>query len=189
MEWSWWSGRCTKESTVQTGTVEVKVGTRDETKSVNLQKYWNPKYNPATWPHMVTYTIGFSKEAYQWTDAPTPPTAQIPFGYDNGFIDLVTGWQSWPKMSTNSDIRGMDLWHAAINGRGRFYAVEKGKILKMSSVKSSARLMMKAHPCPTKSPEAAAPAVTTFRKAMPGFLHRSIAPSKVGVARSRPHGL
>ena len=129
VEWSWWSGRCTKESTVQTGTVEVKVGTRDETKSVNLQKYWNPKYNPATWPHMVTYTIGFSKEAYQWTDAPTPPTAQIPFGYDNGFIDLVTGWQSWPKMSTNSDIRGMDLWHAAINGRGRFYAVEKGEDL------------------------------------------------------------
>lgn len=124
-----WRGRCTKEETVQTGTEEVKVGTRDETKSVNLQKYWNPKYNPATWPHMVTYTIGFSKEAYQWTGNPTPPTAQIPFGYDNGFIDLVTGWQSWPKMSTNSDIRGMDLWHAAINGRGRFYAVEKGEDL------------------------------------------------------------
>ncbi|HQS19530.1 MULTISPECIES: PilC/PilY family type IV pilus protein [unclassified Acidovorax] len=100
-----------------------------ETKSVDLQKYWNPKYNPATWPHMVTYTIGFSKEAYQWTDTPTPPTAQIPFGYDNGFVDLVTGWQSWPKMSSNSDIRGMDLWHAAINGRGRFYAVEKGEDL------------------------------------------------------------
>lgn len=100
-----------------------------ETKSVNLQKYWNPKYNPATWPHMVTYTIGFSKEAYEWTDAPTPPTAQIPFGYDNGFIDLATGWKSWPKMSSNSDIRGMDLWHAAINGRGRFYAVEKGEDL------------------------------------------------------------
>lgn len=126
--WDWWD-RCTKVETVQTGTEEVKVGTRDETKSVNLQKYWNPKYNPATWPHMVTYTIGFSKEAYQWTDAPTPPTAQIPFGYDNGFIDLVTGWQSWPKMSNNSDIRGMDLWHAAINGRGRFYAVEKGEDL------------------------------------------------------------
>lgn len=32
-------------------------------KTATLQKYWNPRYNPATWPHMVTFTIGFSKDA------------------------------------------------------------------------------------------------------------------------------
>jgi type IV pilus assembly protein PilY1 len=108
---------------------DVKVGENKETKSVNLQKYWNPIYNPATWPHMVTYTIGFSKEAYAWSGSPTPPTEQIPFGDNNGFVDIATGWESWPKMSSNSDKRGIDLWHAAINGRGRFYAVEKGEHL------------------------------------------------------------
>ena len=34
------------------------------TNTVTLKKFWNPKYNPATWPHMVTHTIGFSEMAY-----------------------------------------------------------------------------------------------------------------------------
>jgi hypothetical protein len=29
-------------------------------KNAILERFWNPRYNPATWPHMVTYTIGFS---------------------------------------------------------------------------------------------------------------------------------
>ena len=113
------------------------------TKSVNLKKYWNPKYNPATWPHMVTYTIGFSEQATTWPGAPTiaPPTSQVPFGYDNGFIDLVTGWEKWPLMRSGSTseygytnntydpVRSLDLWHAAINGRGRFYAVNQAEDL------------------------------------------------------------
>jgi Tfp pilus tip-associated adhesin PilY1 len=31
-----------------------------------LERYWNPRNNPATWQHMVTYTIGF-KSAAQWS--------------------------------------------------------------------------------------------------------------------------
>ncbi|MDD2712463.1 MAG: PilC/PilY family type IV pilus protein [Simplicispira sp.] len=105
------------------------------TKTVNLQKYWNPKYNPATWPHMVTYTIGFSEQATKWksrTNIANPaPTDQVPVGFDNdGFKDLVTGWEQWPDLlsstyhvSDSDSDRSLDLWHAAINGRGRFYAV------------------------------------------------------------------
>ena len=101
-----------------------------ETKSVDLQKYWNPKYNPATWPHMVTYTIGFSEEAVTWPGASDiiAPTDKVPFGYDNSFIDLVTGWQTWPAMSSENR-RSLDMWHAAINGRGRFYAVTEAEDL------------------------------------------------------------
>ena len=105
------------------GYVQIPV---TETKSVNLQKYWNPKYNPATWPHMVTYTIGFSEEAVNWpgaTEIIAPPEEKrVPFGFENGFIDLITGWQNWPKMDAENK-RSLDLWHAAINGRGRYYAV------------------------------------------------------------------
>ena len=101
-----------------------------ETKSVSLQKYWNPKYNPATWPHMVTYTIGFSDEAVTWPGASEiiAPSTKTPFGYDNSFIDLITGWQTWPNLS-NENQRSLDLWHSAINGRGRFYAVTEAEDL------------------------------------------------------------
>lgn len=95
-----------------------------------LEKYWNPRYNPATWPHMVTYTIGFSTDAITWPGAIdiVAPTQQVPFGYDKSFLSLVNGSQTWPAMD-NENKRALDLWHAALNGRGRFYAVKEGKDL------------------------------------------------------------
>lgn len=94
---------------------------------VALKKYWNPKFNPANWPHMVTYTIGFSSLAYTWPGAPAiiRPTEMVPFGYDGSFPNLVNGTQTWPAMD-NENKRSLDLWHAALNGRGRFFAVEQG---------------------------------------------------------------
>jgi type IV pilus assembly protein PilY1 len=123
-------GRCTLWTQGQIGTTPVKVGTKEETKTVNLGKYWNPKYNPATWPHMVTYTIGFSDEAVTWPGANDiiAPSVKVPFGYDNSFVDLVTGWQTWPAMD-NENKRSLDLWHAAINGRGGYYAVTEAEDL------------------------------------------------------------
>ncbi|MDB5939373.1 MAG: Neisseria PilC domain protein [Polaromonas sp.] len=99
-------------------------------KDAVLARYWNPRYDPATWPHMVTYTIGFSNMAVTWPGAPTisGPTQKVPFGYDNSFLDLVTGNRTWPLMD-NENKRALDLWHAALNGRGRFYAVMKGEDL------------------------------------------------------------
>ncbi|MFG5777951.1 pilus assembly protein [Comamonas sp. J-3] len=95
-----------------------------------LQRYWNPKYNPATWPHMVTYTIGISNDATTWPSAPSiiAPTEKVPFGYDGSFQDLVTGHKTWPVMN-NEKVRALDLWHAALNGRGRFYSVMTGQDL------------------------------------------------------------
>ncbi|HOB66817.1 PilC/PilY family type IV pilus protein [Ottowia sp.] len=97
-----------------------------------LERYWNPRYDPATWPHMVTYTIGFSNDATTWPGAPNiiAPTAKVPFGYDGSFRDLVTGNKLWPNMINGGEpVRALDLWHAALNGRGRFYAVMKGEDL------------------------------------------------------------
>lgn len=97
---------------------------------------------------MVTYAIGFSDSAIEWLGAPTikPPSltkmvSEVDgggyFGYDNGFTDLVTGWETWPAMNISNtgnetdgkEVRSLDLWHAAINGRGRFYPVKKGEDL------------------------------------------------------------
>nr|WP_237426629.1 PilC/PilY family type IV pilus protein [Delftia sp. CH05] len=99
--------------------------------STTLDRYWNPRYNPATWPHMVTYTIGFSRMAFNWNYASiTAPSQMVPFGYDGSFPSLANGTVTWPNLTSSTETRNaLDLWHAALNGRGRFYAVEKGEDL------------------------------------------------------------
>lgn len=105
-------------------------GKDSRNRDATLDRFWNPRYNPATWAHMVTYTIGFSNVAVTWPGASdiSAPTSKVPFGYDGSFPDFVTGNKSWPKLDSE-DKRSLDLWHAALNGRGRFYAVEKGEDL------------------------------------------------------------
>lgn len=134
-------------------------------KDAVLDRFWNPRYNPANWPHMVTYTIGLSKMAYTWpgnkisgsVDPAAPDTActvikapgqgcaagnkatfttdlMVPFSYDKGsngtLPDFITGNIKWPNISSGGEsVRSLDLWHSALNGRGRFYAVDKGEDL------------------------------------------------------------
>lgn len=103
--------------------------------TATLPKYWNPRYNPATWPHMVTYTVGFSSDSLpekNYTSSGTDkgnitaPSSMLPYDFDGNFADYANGTYSW--RARNSD-KGHDMWHAAINGRGRFFAVEKGEDL------------------------------------------------------------
>ncbi|WP_336691941.1 pilus assembly protein [Delftia acidovorans] len=123
--------------------------------SVTLDRYWNPRYNPATWPHMTTFTIGFSEYALPqsnysngtWHSLITPPSSLLPYGYDGNFADYAKGTFTWraaggvingppplptpgarPQFQPVAD-RGHDMWHAAINGRGQFYAVNRSEDL------------------------------------------------------------
>lgn len=113
------------------GATETFPNTQPGGSAVTLDRFWNPRYNPATWPHMVTYTIGFSAMAYQWDyTSIVRPTQMLPFGYDGSFANLANGTVSWPNLTSSTESRNaLDLWHAALNGRGRFYAVEKGEDL------------------------------------------------------------
>lgn len=156
-------------------------------KTATLEKYWNPRYDPATWPHMVTYTIGFSKDSIPtkqyrpmgnnsqaekniglyWMDkkvgnewfekkdgliwqydgpeladttntatnngnegALIKPTTSLPYGYDGSFADYAAGRAQW--YSVKGGGASQDMWHAAINGRGKFYPVERGEDLKLA---------------------------------------------------------
>ena len=121
-------------------------------KSFTFEKYWNPKYNPATWPHLTTFTIGFSNDALpqrtykrsgtSWTNqnkAPTSPTEMLPYGQDGSLAEFAQGVLDWHAVHDvgsplypqgNRSDRGHDMWHAALNSRGQFYAVEKGEDLK-----------------------------------------------------------
>ena len=57
-----------------------------------------------------------------------PPSSNLPYGYDGSFADYAAGRAQW--FSVKGGEAGQDMWHAAINGRGQFYAVEKGEDLK-----------------------------------------------------------
>lgn len=95
-----------------------------------LERYWNPRYNPASWPHMQTYTVGIGVDATTWPGAPQilAPTQQLPMAYDGSFAALASGDLGWPDMLTQGEaVRALDLWHAALNGRGRFYAAKNGQ--------------------------------------------------------------
>ena len=56
-----------------------------------------------------------------------PPSSTLPYGYDGSFADYASGWAQWHAIAEQEQD---DMWHAAINGRGQFYAVEKGEDLK-----------------------------------------------------------
>lgn len=124
--------------------------------TVTFDKYWNPKYDPATWQHLVTFSIGYGTDATEWSAELTSnvsknkqgyPTEIVPYSWDGAFPNLMTN-TPWPIMGQHvynnyfpSDYSDdgmfgsgpvgtdynstLDLWHTAINGRGRFYAVKQ----------------------------------------------------------------
>jgi Tfp pilus tip-associated adhesin PilY1 len=107
-------------------------------------QYWNPQNDPATWQHMTNYAIGLGLSAslvhdcYYNPDTPTAdpnnPTPGCPAWGGNTFAGdyqgLANGTLNWPRINTtptlNSEPDGhvYDLWHAAINSRGKFYSAD-----------------------------------------------------------------
>jgi type IV pilus assembly protein PilY1 len=62
--------------------------------------------DPAFWQHLVTYTIGFGVSGKLNPDTALPR--------------LTAGDQNWPEPGENKIENIDDLWHAAVNSRGRF---------------------------------------------------------------------
>lgn len=80
----------------------------------NEEIYWNPANDPATWPHLVQFMIGFG------VDGTIRKTA------DN-LLKLRKGQLQWPRLQgtspyTDTSEKIDDMWHAAINSRGEFFA-------------------------------------------------------------------
>jgi type IV pilus assembly protein PilY1 len=70
----------------------------------------------ATHQHMVTYSLGLGL-AGQLTYRPDYLTAAT-----GSFAELKAGTRAWPDPWASDTARADDLWHAAVNGRGRFYS-------------------------------------------------------------------
>lgn len=106
-------------------------------RSVTLQPYWNPRNNPMTWQGVTTFTIGFGSAATQFTaGAPAWDNATDDTFGGTGYRRLVTGLQGWPNPMTGRDSesdsrkRTFEMWHAALNGRGKFYPARDETALK-----------------------------------------------------------
>lgn len=85
--------------------------------TTTLQPFWNPRNNPATWQNMTTYTIGFNDAA---TLSGTPTWAGDTWG-GAGYIGLVNGTSAWGNpLNTGTSYKAHELWHMALNSRGRF---------------------------------------------------------------------
>ncbi|WP_082493338.1 pilus assembly protein [Acidovorax sp. Leaf160] len=102
-------------------------------KSVTINEYWNPKNNPANWQNMVTYTIGYNSAAdWQRNNANTNPlfnTAQGMYGGD--FAAAIVGNKYWlDPINNDENGRREELWHMAINSRGKFYPAKTSEDLK-----------------------------------------------------------
>lgn len=112
--------------------------------ATTLPEFWNPKNNPATWQHVVTHTIGFGRSASTWAGAPVWDTTLNANGapndntYGGDFVNLLNGSVAWQNpmpattscatdrngnngICTSNPLRASELWHMALNGRGKFY--------------------------------------------------------------------
>ncbi|MFO1424968.1 MAG: PilC/PilY family type IV pilus protein [Candidatus Competibacteraceae bacterium] len=93
------------------------------------QQYFNAKNDPAIWQHLVNYTVGLALTPFLTSTA----GGSLTWGsntYDGSYPAIVAGTTSWPVTGTSGpDGNAADLWHAAIDSRGRFYNVEGPKQL------------------------------------------------------------
>lgn len=97
----------------------------EDGKTIAPADYFDAKNDPASWQHMVTFTVGLgltsslSEVGLTWAGDT----------YQGSYADLVSGVKSWPKTDDNQPGNVADLWHAAINGRGLFFSAEDPQTL------------------------------------------------------------
>jgi type IV pilus assembly protein PilY1 len=101
-------------------------------------EYFDPRSDPARWQHLVTYTIGLGLTSTLTNPQWQPLDKNIlagdsvgTFGSDaagNGYKQFATGAVAWPATGDNANPGNVyDLWHAAINGRGEFFAADNAR--------------------------------------------------------------
>lgn len=89
--------------------------------NLTLEPFWNPRNNPATWQHMTTYTVGFNAAANWNATAASPKFDGIDTWSGPSYAKLLLGMESWTNaIGGNETTRMPELWHMALNGRGKF---------------------------------------------------------------------
>jgi len=101
--------------------------------------YWNPKNNPASWQHMVNFTVGLGLTDFLGAAGLNWNGDMYGGSYPLLQLGSKAGGLDWPRateeMGTSGPSYGLstpDLWHAAINSRGRFFSSDTPDALKNS---------------------------------------------------------
>lgn len=80
----------------------------------------------ASWQHMTTFTLGLGAGS----------SLTYTFDYQTrksgDYYEIAQGTKNWPIAAANTPTAIDDLWHAAVNGRGRFFSVQNAKELATS---------------------------------------------------------
>jgi type IV pilus assembly protein PilY1 len=99
--------------------------------------YFNPRNDPASWQHMVNFTVGLGLSEFLNGSSGnllfvpgTSSEAASAGTYKGSYANLVSGATAWPTPSDNSDNNISDLWHAALNSRGYFFSAESPGIVR-----------------------------------------------------------
>jgi len=118
-----------------------------ESSSNNETEYWNAKNDPATWQHMVNFTIGLGLSSSLVSNCYYDPSSLTNANRDpnnstisgrpgcpliTDYTALKNGDKNWPRINPTignnlyhePDGHVYDLWHAAINSRGKFYSAD-----------------------------------------------------------------
>ncbi|MFO0042282.1 MAG: pilus assembly protein [Pseudomonadota bacterium] len=73
----------------------------------NPEVYWNPENNPATWQHMVNFTVGLGVAGTRV--------------WPNDYAAMRAGSLTWPAYNVN-EVTVDDFWHAGVTSRGGFFS-------------------------------------------------------------------
>lgn len=96
----------------------IKITTDETHGGITLTPYWNPKNDPSDWQNIVTYTLGVGLSGSLGADWAGDT-------FSGAYTSFVDGTRNWP--ATGLDVTPgnvYDLWHAAINGRGKFFSAD-----------------------------------------------------------------
>lgn len=101
-------------------------------------QYWNPRNDPATWQHMVNFTVGLGLSGSLGDNWQNDTFA-------GSFIaGLKDGTKTWPATGADNNPGNVfDLWHAAINSRGQFFSADDPKGLSEAFEQALNRVMAK----------------------------------------------
>jgi type IV pilus assembly protein PilY1 len=97
--------------------------------------YWDPKNDPAKWQHMVTYTVGLGLTRVLDTTTPKLKWDGDPHSSNtstSSYPELKSGGVNWPATGTDKVGNVADLWHAALNSRGKFFSADDPETLNKS---------------------------------------------------------
>lgn len=98
----------------------IPFASKKDVKDLTDAEYFDARNNPATWQHLVNYTIGLGLSGSLTKDPRWEGST-----YAGGYGKLIAGTANWPNATSNdADNNVYDLWHAAINSRGEFFAAD-----------------------------------------------------------------